>query len=61
MEERERERVRDLCLAAFIHGIIRTALAAFRGNHYEFHAHTNAYEEKNNDIHICVPVLTKLG
>lgn len=59
MEERERERVRDSCLAAFIHGIIRTALAAFRGNHYKFHAHTNAYVEENNDIHRSVPVLTK--
>lgn len=60
-KERERERVRDLCLAAFIQGIIRTTLAAFRGNHYKFHVHTNAYVEENNGIHISVPVLAKPG
>lgn len=59
--EREMERVRNLCLAAFIHGIIRTTLAAFRGNHYKFYVHTNPYVEENNDFYISTPVLTQPG
>lgn len=59
--ERERERVPYLCLAAFIRGIIRTTLAAFRINQYKFLVHTNAYVEDNNGVYLSVPVLTNPG
>lgn len=61
---RERVRGRGLeiyVFSAFIHGIIRNTLAAFRGKHYKFYVHTNAYVGENSGIHLSVPVLTKPG
>lgn len=52
--KRDRERVPYLCLAAFICGIIRATLAAFRISRYKFLVHANAYVEgKQWGLAIC--------